>query len=88
MKHDRVPSNTPSSIQEEIDRRIASETERYAQTDDAIIHRPLFPGQHALQGWCPPLPLFRKMGIRTRKEMDAEKYTLLAVLRNRKSTTR
>ena len=32
--------------------------------------------QHGLQGWCPPLPLFRKMGIRTRREIDEEKYAL------------
>lgn len=35
--------------------------------------------QHAVQGWCPPLPLFRALGIRTRKEIDQEKYTLKAV---------
>lgn len=29
--------------------------------------------QHALQGWCPPLPLFRRLGIRSRQEIDAEK---------------
>jgi hypothetical protein len=28
--------------------------------------------QHALQGWCPPLPLFRKLGVRTSKEIHAE----------------
>ncbi|MCY1036064.1 DUF2892 domain-containing protein [Corallococcus sp. BB11-1] len=22
--------------------------------------------QHGLQGWCPPLPLFRRLGLRTR----------------------
>src|SRR5690606_8445842 len=32
--------------------------------------------QHGLQGWCPPLPLFRKLGIRTRREIDEEKYAL------------
>jgi hypothetical protein len=32
--------------------------------------------QHGLQGWCPPLPLFRKFGIRTRKEIDEEIYAL------------
>src|SRR5687767_10143662 len=26
--------------------------------------------QHAIQGWCPPLPLFRKLGFRTRPEID------------------
>jgi len=32
--------------------------------------------QHAVQGWCPPLTLFRRMGARTRKEIDEEKYAL------------
>ena len=31
---------------------------------------------HAIQGWCPPLPLFRRMGYRSRKEIDVEKYAL------------
>jgi len=26
--------------------------------------------QHAVQGWCPPIPIFRRLGIRTRKEID------------------
>lgn len=32
--------------------------------------------QHAIQGWCPPLPLFRSMGIKSRPELDREKYAL------------
>lgn len=32
--------------------------------------------QHAVQGWCPPLPLLRKIGVRTRAEIDREKYAL------------
>lgn len=32
--------------------------------------------QHALQGWCPPIGLFRRIGIRTRAEVDAERYAL------------
>jgi hypothetical protein len=32
--------------------------------------------QHALQGWCPPLPVFRRLGVRTRKEIEREKYAL------------
>ncbi|HEY0900271.1 MAG TPA: hypothetical protein VGD90_13120 [Sphingobacteriaceae bacterium] len=32
--------------------------------------------QHGLQGWCPPLPLFRKLGIRSFKEIDRERYAL------------
>lgn len=32
--------------------------------------------QHATQGWCPPLPIMRKMGIRTRSEIEQERYAL------------
>ncbi len=35
--------------------------------------------QQAMHGWCPPLPLFRWLGVRTRKEIDKEKYALKAV---------
>ncbi len=36
--------------------------------------------QHAIQGWCPPLPILRKLGIRTMSEINTEK-TVLKVLR-------
>ena len=39
--------------------------------------------QHGLQGWCPPLPVLRRMGIRTRGEIDREKYELRALLEGR-----
>jgi hypothetical protein len=46
----------------------------------------IFPGivatfllQHALQGWCPPLPVFRRLGIRTASEIDYERYALKAL---------
>lgn len=45
----------------------------------------IFLAQHAIQGWCPPLPLFRKTGIRSRKEIDHERYSLLDTLENRKA---
>lgn len=32
--------------------------------------------QHALQGWCPPLPLFRRAGVRTAQEIEEERYAL------------
>ena len=32
--------------------------------------------QHALQGWCPPLPVFRRLGVRTANEIDAERVAL------------
>lgn len=39
--------------------------------------------QHGLQGWCPPLPILRRMGVRTRDEIDREKYALIAHLNAR-----
>jgi hypothetical protein len=35
--------------------------------------------QHALQGWCPPLPVFRRMGFRTQSEIAYERYALKAL---------
>ena len=35
--------------------------------------------QHALQGWCPPLPLFRRLGVRTADEINRERYALKAL---------
>jgi hypothetical protein len=31
---------------------------------------------HALQGWCPPVPLLRRLGIRTQAEIQAERNSL------------
>jgi hypothetical protein len=35
--------------------------------------------QHALQGWCPPLPVFRSRGVRTASEIERERYALKAL---------
>jgi hypothetical protein len=35
--------------------------------------------QHATQGWCPPVPIFRGLGVRTRDEINQEKYALKAL---------
>ena len=35
--------------------------------------------QHAVQGWCPPLPVLRRMGFRTASEIDYERYALKAL---------
>jgi hypothetical protein len=32
--------------------------------------------QHSLQGWCPPLSVFRALKFRNRKEIDRERYAL------------
>lgn len=34
---------------------------------------------HALRGWCPPIVLFRRFGVRTRQEIDRELYALRAL---------
>ena len=35
-----------------------------------------FLAQQAIQGWCPPLAVLRRLGFRTRQEIDREKYGL------------
>ena len=35
--------------------------------------------QHALQGWCPPVPVLRRMGFRTSREIEVERNALKAV---------
>lgn len=39
--------------------------------------------QHGIQGWCPPLPVLRRLGVRTRGEIDRERYALLDLLEPR-----
>jgi hypothetical protein len=35
--------------------------------------------QHAIQGWCPPVPLLRRWGFRTEREIDEERFALKAL---------
>lgn len=35
--------------------------------------------QHAVQGWCPPLPVLRRLGFRTAEEIGQERYALKAL---------
>jgi hypothetical protein len=35
---------------------------------------------HAFQGWCPPVPILRRLGVRTREEIDRELYALKALV--------
>jgi hypothetical protein len=35
--------------------------------------------QHALQGWCPPIPIFRRRGVRTAREIERERYAIKGV---------
>lgn len=39
--------------------------------------------QHALQGWCPPVPVFRRLGVRTSAEIEAERRALEAFRRGK-----
>lgn len=38
-----------------------------------------FFAQHALQGWCPPIPVFRRLGVRTQREIERERHALKAL---------
>jgi len=38
-----------------------------------------FLAQHAVQGWCPPIPIFRRLGVRTMSEIERERYALKAL---------
>lgn len=35
--------------------------------------------QHALQGWCPPIPVLRRLGFRTEREIAEERHALKAL---------
>lgn len=35
--------------------------------------------QHAVQGWCPPVPVLRRLGFRTESEINRERYALKAL---------
>lgn len=35
--------------------------------------------QHALQGWCPPVPVLRRLGLRTAREIEEERHALKAL---------
>ncbi|WP_445503783.1 hypothetical protein [Microvirga sp. G4-2] len=35
--------------------------------------------QHAAQGWCPPLSILRRLGFRTAREINTERYALKAL---------
>lgn len=39
--------------------------------------------QHTVQGWCPPLPVLRRLGFRTSMEIEREKCALKDLLRDR-----
>jgi hypothetical protein len=38
-----------------------------------------FFAQHALQGWCPPIPVMRRLGMRTPREIARERHAIKAL---------
>jgi hypothetical protein len=38
-----------------------------------------FMGEHAVRGWCPPVPVIRRIGFRTTREINQERYALKAL---------
>jgi hypothetical protein len=38
-----------------------------------------FLAYHAVAGWCPPMSALRRLGFRSGKEIDAEKYALKTI---------
>jgi len=38
-----------------------------------------FLANHALYGWCPPVPVMRRLGVRTMREIERERYALKAL---------
>jgi hypothetical protein len=38
-----------------------------------------FLASHATEGWCPPVTLLRRLGFRTRQEIEKEKYALKTI---------
>ena len=44
--------------------------------------------QHTVQGWCPPLPVLRRLGFRTQTEIEEEKHVLKALRGNSRASRR
>jgi hypothetical protein len=44
--------------------------------------------QHAIQGWCPPVPILRRLGFRTVYEIEQERRELLALEKRRDRSIR
>jgi hypothetical protein len=41
-----------------------------------------FLAYHAIRGWCPPLPVFRRLGFRSAREIGAEREVLHEALKH------
>lgn len=54
----------------------ASASRRFLLLPTAVFG---FFAQHALQGWCPPVPVIRRLGVRTQREIERERHALKAL---------
>ena len=41
-----------------------------------FITQMMFLAHHAIRRWCPPLPVFRRLGLRSAREIEAERMSL------------
>ena len=56
---------------------LASKGDRRWLVLPAVVTAFLF--QHAIQGWCPPVPILRRLGFRTSYEIEQERQALKAL---------
>jgi hypothetical protein len=82
---ERVPRHTTESVNERIIRHTDMNVGSYAADRRLIdmrlqdldrewdIERTL---EANAEGWCPPVNLFRRLGVRTQREIDEERYAL------------
>ena len=74
---DRVPEHTAERVNERIRSQMEERVARIADAGALVVGGFLL--QHAVQGWCPPLPIFRRGGVRTQAEIEQERYALKAI---------
>jgi hypothetical protein len=66
---DRVRNLTVPYVNQRIDR------ETKAQLSFLLLH--------AIKGWCPPVTVMRRLGFRTKPEIESEKVILKNILEDR-----
>jgi hypothetical protein len=49
-----------------------------ARSGEALSAQIAFMGIHATVGWCPPVVVLRRMGVRTKMEIERERRALEA----------
>lgn len=70
------PGSLNDLVNKVFSRRILKTRERVERRTPAAVAGFLL--QHAIQGWCPPVPVLRRLGFRTQREIDDERAVLKA----------